>query len=126
MSANITWNGTVNGHVFYVIRGSPNGGGLPSHGFGFKGVGTALKGVTMNEGETEVDLGTGANSNLNLLAVRRATSVEFYVNGVLKGSSSTNLPTNGGYVLRIQNNDSVTAPGLALGVGFFTFGNPMN
>lgn len=127
MSANITWNGTVNGHVFYVIRGIPTGGGgLPNEGFGFKGVGTALKGVTIKEGETEVDLGTGANSNLRLLAVRRATSVEFYVNGVLKGSSSTNLPTNGGYVLRVQNNNSVTAPGLALGVGFLTFGNPMN
>jgi hypothetical protein len=76
-----------------VVAGNGLGGR-----FGFKAVGTTLFGMTtapFSGPETDVNLATTltAFTSVDLLAVRRASSVEFYVNGVLKGSSTTNLPT---------------------------------
>jgi hypothetical protein len=81
------------GHVHTVVAGNALGGS-----FGFKAVGTTLEGMTtapFSGPETDVNLATTltAFTSVDLLAVRRASSVEFYVNGVLKGSSTTNLPT---------------------------------
>jgi hypothetical protein len=96
LSARADWvspGGIKAGHVFTVVAGNGLGGR-----FGFKAVGTTLFGMTtapFSGPETDVNLATTltAFTSVDLLAVRRASSVEFYVNGVLKGSSTTNLPT---------------------------------
>lgn len=115
---------------FYLMLGT--GGAVPS-GFGFKVVGNALFGfTTRNSGElTTVDLQTSfqQTTQLSLLTIRRANAVDFYVNGVLKGSSTTFLPDENsihklGYVMRAVHG---TAPPSALRVeiGALTIGYPM-
>jgi hypothetical protein len=61
----------------------------------------------------------------DLLAVRTATSVEFFVDGVFRASLNTNLPTaaNSSYEVRVSNG---AAGGTAtMEVGFLTLGIPM-
>lgn len=118
LSARAAGTGSLASHRCYVIAGQ---GDTPNEGFGFKGVAGALKGVTIHGGiETEVDLATSFTALVNLLAVRRTSSVDFFVNGQLKGNSSTNLPqsVDGPYVLRAEGGASIV-------VGYLTIGSPM-
>jgi hypothetical protein len=119
----------VAGHSFYVVAGSGPGDATPTEGFGFKGLSSGLKGVTLQNGiETEVDLSTPMPVDIffNLLAIRRTSSVEFFVNGIFKGSSSTNLPavSRNGYVVRASNDGTAPMPA-NVSVGFLTIGIPM-
>lgn len=129
LSARFAWtiNSPLPQHVFYVVVGSSGGTGTPSEGFGFKAVGSALKGVSIRGSvETEVDLATpSAPGLLNLFAIRRTSSIEFYVDGTLKGSSSTNLPnrSDNGYVVSVKNNGGAQAA--SADIGFLTIGIPM-
>jgi hypothetical protein len=114
------------GQTGHVIIGGTN------NGFGFKNVATALKGITVaNSIETEIDLATPANSTSSVLAVRRASSVDFYVNGVLKGRSFTNLPTSGStYTLRLFNAAPLNGSGgeqaaISMAVACMTIGSPI-
>jgi len=116
------------GHVFTVLAGGRSIGG-----FGFKAVGSALNGVTFaNFTETDVNLAATltAFTSVDLLAVRRASSVESYVNGVLKGSSTTNLPngvddmTNDLDEITVSNGASNSSDA-ELGVNMLTVGIPM-
>ena len=129
VSARAGWFGTpVAGNVFYVVVGRTGGPSAPSAGFGFRADGAALKGVTIDDSNgqtTTIDLATNLSSGaVNLLAVRRANSVEFFVNGVSKGSSSTNLPGSAAsYVVRVEN--TVPQSTATMVVGFVTIGIPM-
>ncbi len=114
--------------VFYVLAGGRDGSNF-RQGFGFKGVGNALKGVSiLNGNETVIDLATtfSSNSHHASLAVRRPSSVEFYVNGVLKGRSTTNLPASESapeYELRAENGTDTTY--FDVSIEFMTIGIPM-
>ena len=110
--------------VFYAMTGSRT-----LRGFGFKAIGNALKGVVVaNSVESPaVDLATDLSSNnfVNVLAIRRAASVEFYVNGVLKGTSAT-VPDSGLWFLYdvYLTNGSGTHD-VRADITFFTVGTPM-
>lgn len=125
LSLRASWSNVVAGHVFYILAGSDS----RANGMGFKGVGTALKGVTIEGGvETEVDLATSLNQSqpLTLLSLRRESSVEFYVDGALKGSSSTNLPSiiDRPCWLSADNTNTNSTNGILI-VGYLTIGSPM-
>ena len=129
VSARARWNSAiVVTHVFWVLGGGSTGGTALQNGFGFKAVGTALKGVSIASGtESVVDLATALTTGnfRDLLAVRVPGAVQFYVDGVLKGSTNTNLPesSNGSYEVRVTNG---VAGGTAIvDVGFLTLGIPM-
>jgi hypothetical protein len=110
-----------------------------SDGFGFKALGVAdcgggvtggaLDGVTILNGtETLVDLATTACTSkppLDLLAVRKTSSVKFYVGGVLKGTSTTNLPSSSFtiYDLRLARSPTIMG-GQTWWVSFLTIGIP--
>ncbi len=114
-------------HKFYVLAGGPNGPN--TEGFGFKAVGSALKGVTiLNSVETEVDLTTTLCGGciFRLVAIRRAgpDRVEFYVQGTLKGSSTTNLPSVASYAYELRVENGASASSAVLLVGAMTVGAP--
>ena len=133
LSARADWvspGGIKAGHVFTVVVGNGLGGR-----FGFKAVGANLMGMTtapFGGLETDVNLSVTltAFTSVDLLAVRRASSVEFYVNGVLKGSSTTNLPTGVDdmsldlYELTVTNEPS-NSTDAQLAVNMLTVGIPM-
>jgi len=125
------------GQPAYFVAGQA--GGSTSDGFGFKSLGGAncgggvlggaLKGVTiLNGAETVVDLATVACASkppLDLLAVRGISSVNFYVNGVLKGTSTTNLPISSFTIYDLRLGNSPTAMGgQTWWVSFLTVGIP--
>lgn len=106
------------------------------NGFGFKYVGDAangnLNGVTiLNGSETVVDLATTigpltTDPPVDLLAIRRASSVDFYVNGVLKGTSTTNLPSTADSIYELRIINSSSQMGLQIwAVSFLTVGIPI-
>ncbi len=122
-----------NGAAYFIAGGTDSGGTALQDGFGFKFVGGGdLNGVTILNGtESTVDLATTLGFSttdppLNLLAVRRATSVDFYANGVLKGTITTNLPSTSFsiYELRLKNG-STQMGGQSWAVSFLTVGIPM-
>ena len=84
-------------HKFYLLAGGMSGATTLQSGFGFKAVGTTLRGVSISVGtQTEVSplVTLTVNSWYSLLAVRRTTSIiDFYVNGALAGSINTATPT---------------------------------
>jgi hypothetical protein len=116
----------------YVIAGGTNSAGVPlADGFGFKNTATGLKGVTIASGiETVVDLATILGASISdpsadVVAARRLSSVDFYVNGVLKGTSTTNLPVQAFsiYEIRVQNASDQMGP-QGISVSFMTIGIP--
>lgn len=129
ISVRARWNESISAlHRFYVLAGGESGGTLLQAGFGFKAVGAALKGVSISGGvETELDLQTMLSSGTfrDLLAIRRTSSIEFFVDGIPKGSVSMNLPSsaNSTYEVRVANGTSGTEAGVH--VGFLTVGIPM-
>jgi hypothetical protein len=129
VSARARWNSTPGAtHTFWVLGGGSSGGTPLNNGFGFRADGAALKGITIANGVTSVnDLAVGLmpGNFRDLLAVRTATSVEFFVDGVFRASLNTNLPTaaNSSYEVRVSNG---AAGGTAtMEVGFLTLGIPM-
>ena len=137
VSARARWTTTIHAteHKFYVLAGGASGGSTLRSGFGFKTVGTTLKGVTISSGtQNEVTL-SGApalatNTWVDLLAVRRGASIEFYVNGILRGktdaaSCSCTLPTTAGsmYEVRVENGMSGSQAGAQ--ASLLTVGIPM-
>ncbi len=107
------------------------GGAFPA-GFGFKVKGNALKGFsTRNFGEEEeIDLNTpfvglsveSEATQVKLLTVRRANAIDYYVDGVLKGTATTFLPESTphrvGYLVQAVG-------ALRVEVGCLTIGIPM-
>src|SRR5205807_7676331 len=96
---------------YFVAGGDVQGVSL-RNGFGFKYVGGSdLHGVSiLNGSETVVDLATTLGSlttdpPADLLAILGKNSVQFFVNGVLKGTITTNLPSSSDtvYELRLIN-----------------------
>jgi hypothetical protein len=130
VSARARWNSSPIGgtHVFWVLGGGSSGGIPLNNGFGFRADGPNLKGVTIANGiaavnDLAVTLVTGTFRDL--LAVRTATSVEFFVDGVFKASLNTDLPigSNSSYEVRLTNG---TGGGNAtMDVGFLTLGIPI-
>jgi hypothetical protein len=131
LSARVTFNVTDPAHVAQVILGSPSASVAADY-FGFRTAGPSLRGVFGFSANSplSVDLGTtlSANSTLNLLAIRRAASVDFYVNGALKGS----LPISGAasaptapYSIAVSNQSAGSATNASLTVSFLTIGTPM-
>jgi len=113
--------------------------GVVGNGFGFKSLGGAncgggvtggaLKGVTILNGtETAVDLASAACTNkpaVDLFAIRGPSFVKFYVNGVLKGASTTNLPLVSSTIYDLQLRNSQTLMGgQTWWVSFLTVGIP--
>ena len=99
----------------YFLAGGDAQGTPLMNGFGFKYVGgVGLHGVSIRNGtESVVNLGgnlgtTTTSPPVDLVAILRATSVQFYVNGVLKGTVTTNLPSSSDsvYELRLVNGTS--------------------
>ena len=133
LSAHARWTSdtSATNRQFYVLAGGVGNnagvGELLWNGFGFKAEGSALKGVTiLNGNPTVVDLATSiSNTFLELWAVRRGSSVEFYVNGVLKGSSTSNLPTSAASTYEVQVTNGGLGGEAALQVGYLTVGFPM-
>ena len=127
LSARVRWEPVAtrsSSDVFYAMTGNRQ-----VRGFGFKAIGNALKGVVVaNSVEAAaVDLATDLSSNnfVNVLAIRRAASVEFYVNGVLKGTSAT-VPDSGLWFLYdvyLTNNSG--PDNVRTDITFFTIGTPM-
>jgi len=125
------------GQPAYFVAGQA--GISSSNGFGFKSLGGAdcgggvtggaLNGVTILNGtQTLVNLATTAcisQPPVDLLAVRGTSSVKFYVNGVLKGTSTTNLPSSSFtiYDLRLANSPTIMG-GQTWWVSFLTVGIP--
>jgi hypothetical protein len=110
-----------NGFGFKTLGGANCGGGV---------TGGALKGVTILNGkETVVDLATTACTNkppVDLFAVRATSSVQFYVDGVLKGASATNLPSSSFTMYDLRLTNSPTLMGAQTWwVSFLTVGIPM-
>jgi hypothetical protein len=107
-SVRTRWRTGVDGNSEYYALAGDIG-----EGFGFHAVGTTLKGYASDASVSgEVDLsttltvGTTATDFYDLLAIRRASKVEFYVNGVLKASLTTNLPANAAdsaYTFKVTN-----------------------
>jgi hypothetical protein len=130
VSARARWNSFPIGgtHVFWVLGGGSSGGTALQNGFGFKAVGAALKGVSIANGvETIADLATTLTTGnfRDLLAVRTDAAIEFFVDGVLKGSVGVTLPTvsSSSYEVRLTNG---TGGGVAnFDVGLLTVGIPM-
>ena len=127
LSARVRWEPVAtrtSSDVFYAMTGART-----LRGFGFKAIGNALKGVVVaNSVEAAaVDLATDLSSNsfVNVLAIRRAASMEFYVNGVLKGTSAT-VPDSGLFMLYdvYLTNGSGTHD-VRADITFFTIGTPM-
>ncbi len=102
--------------------------GTNAGGFGFVATGGSLKGVTAvgvpAAQRTEVDLATPLDQAMSLLAVRRGNAVDFYVDGVLKGTASGNIvPTfEGGSIETVW--DQIGQNPLVV-VSMFTIGAPM-
>jgi hypothetical protein len=129
VSARARWNSAIGvTHTFWVLGGGSSGGTPLNNGFGFRADGNALKAITIANGVASVNdlavlLTTG--SFHDLLAVRTATGIEWFVDGVFKASLQTNLPisANSSYEVRLSNG---VAGGTALvDVGFLTLGIPM-
>jgi hypothetical protein len=129
VSARARWNSAIGAtHTFWVLGGGSSGGTPLNNGFGFRADGNALKGITIANGVASVNdlavvLTTGTFRDL--LAVRTATGIEWFVDGVFKASLQTNLPTaaNSSYEVRVSNG---AAGGTAtMEVGFLTLGIPM-
>ena len=109
-----------NGFGLKTLGGADCGGGVS---------GGALNGVTtLNGAETLVNLATGAcvsKPPVDLLAVRGTSSVKFYVNGVLKGTSTTNLPSSSFTIYDLRLTNSPTLMGSQTWwVSFLTVGIP--
>jgi|GEM_PF-5181452 len=127
-------NGFQAGNTFVISLGT---GGTSPHGFGFKVDEHGVKGFTAGANTTEIDLhtvmlgdnGLGDLRQLNLLAIRRTASVDFYINGVLQGTSTTNLPDAQsiyplGYVIRakttgVNNTITMLVAGMTIGLPMF-------
>jgi len=121
-------------HKLYVLAGGTTGGFFLQNGFGFKAEGSTLKGFTVSGGiPNPVTLNLGSpplpalsiNTWVDLLAVRRGASIDFYVDGVLRGSTASTLPTTAGstYEVRVENGTSGTVAGYQM--GFLTVGISM-
>ena len=124
LGARARWNSAIqSSHQFYILVGGVGGGAFLQSGFGFKAEGSALKGVTMLNGtQTVVDLATSLTSGafVELFAVRRGSSVEFYVEGVLKASSSTNLPSSAASTYEVRTENGASGGNAVLQVGYLT------
>ena len=135
LTARARWTSSVinANHLFYVLAGGAgNSGSLPSNGiqngFGFKAIGTTLWGVAILNGtQTPVHLPTNltAGTFVELMAVvRSSSSIQFYVNGVLKGTSSDTLPNSTASTYEVRTENGVSGTNAAVQVGFLTVGIP--
>ena len=129
VSARARWNSAIGGtHAFWVLGGGSSGGTPLNNGFGFRADGNALKAITIANGVASVSdlavLLTTGNFR-DLLAVRTATGIEWFVDGVFKASLQTNLPTgsNSSYEVRVSN--GAVGGTATMEVGFLTLGIPM-
>lgn len=105
---------TSDAAAYFVAGGDVSGTAL-QNGFGFKYVGgVGLFGVSIRNGaESTVNLSTNfgtltTSPPADLVAILRATSVQFFVNGVLKGTVTSNLPSSSDtvYEIRLINGSS--------------------
>ncbi|MBI4460309.1 MAG: hypothetical protein HY648_09670, partial [Acidobacteria bacterium] len=116
----------------YFLAGGQDTSGPIRNGFGFKYIGgIGLHGVTILNGtQTTIDLATIitgiGDAPVDLLAIRGASGVDFYVNGILQGTSTTNLPSQAYsiYELRVVNGTS-NQGGQQWAVSYMTVGLPM-
>jgi hypothetical protein len=122
----------------YFVAGGDAEGTPVRNGFGFKYVGgIGLHGVSIKDGtESVVNLGitlgtTTTAPPVDLVAIVRVNSVQFFVNGLLKGTVTTNLPSSSDtvYELRLVNGSSAmqlsTWAVSYLTVGFPSHGAPL-
>ena len=118
--------------VAYFLAGGDVEGVPARNGFGFKYVGGSdLHGVSIRNGtESLVDLGTNLGTlttdpPADLFAILRSTGVQFFVNGVLKGTITTNLPSSSDTVYEIYlNNGSSAMQSNSWVVSYMTVGFP--
>jgi hypothetical protein len=108
-------------------HGAPSG--ILTEGFGFKVVDGALIGVAVKNNvasETSLGVTPAQYAPTLLLAVRRTSSIEFYVDGVLRGSVNSNLPSQSisAWLMRIQSAVSPSAAVL-IRIDALTVGIPM-
>jgi hypothetical protein len=86
-SARVAWlSDTIDSTHHFDVGVGPS---LLTGGFGFRAHGSALQGYVRELGtRTELDLGTPLATDVfvNVVAVRRASAVEFFVGGVSRGS----------------------------------------
>ena len=74
---------------------------------------------------TDLSIALTQNTWVDLLAIRRNASIDFYVNGVFKNSISTNLPSTAGDTWEVRTENG-TAGGVAeMQVAHLTVGIPM-
>ena len=104
-------------HVAHFLAGgqaTSGGDGNIGYGYGFKQVGTALYGVSYNgTTETSLDLGIVLASGFSrdlMAVVRSSSSIEFYVDGISRGTLSATIPSyfHTFYRVRLTNGATTT------------------
>lgn len=116
----------------YFVAGGDVQGTPVRNGFGFKYVGgIGLHGVSIRDGnESVVNLGitlgtTTTDPPVDLVAILRANSVQFFVNGMLKGMVTTNLPSSSDSVYELRLINGTSAMQLSTwAVSYLTVGFP--
>ncbi|MBI4478989.1 MAG: hypothetical protein HY651_03100 [Acidobacteria bacterium] len=135
LSARARWNSGSIGSAdkFWILAGGLDSGELLRNGWGFKardasGTKKLYGIVRVNGSETaEVDLSTTLTTGtwLDLYAVIRSGAVDYYVNGVLKNTASTTLPSTAAstYEVRVENGSGTN--NAILQVAYLTVGLPI-
>jgi hypothetical protein len=135
LSARARWKSVSIGSadVFYILAGGLGNSGTKLYaGFGFKAVdesGTKkLKGVVIVSGSegTPTDLSTTltAGTWVDLWAVCRGSSVDFYVNGVLKATANTTPPSSADSTYEVYVTNGGGTNNAILQVAYLTLGFP--
>jgi concanavalin A-like lectin/glucanase superfamily protein len=133
LSTRARWNsGSIgSADVFYILAGGlGNSGTKKYNGFGFKArydSGNKLKGVVTSSGsETEVDLATTLTTGtwVDLWAVCRGSSVDFYVNGVLKATANTTPPSSADSTYEVYVENGAGTNNAILQVAYLAVGFP--
>jgi hypothetical protein len=135
LSARARWNsGTIGTNdKFWILAGGVDNSEKLRNGWGFKARDTSgtkkLYGIVrLNGSETaEVDLSTtlAAGTWLDLYAVVRSGAVDFYVNGVLKNTASTTLPSTAASTYEVRVENGAGTNNAILQVAYLTVGLPV-
>jgi hypothetical protein len=135
LSAHARWTSdtSATNRQFYLLAGGVGNnagvGQLLRNGFGFKAVGNTLSGVVrLNGSETSQSLGVTLSPGtfVELQAVcRGSSSVQFYVDGVLKATVTATMPSTAASTYEVQVTNGAGGGEAALQVGYLTVGFPM-
>ena len=135
LSAHARWTNdtSATNRLFYLLGGGVGNnagvGELLRNGFGFKAEGNTLFGVLrLNGSETTQSLGVTLSPGTFVelhAACRGSSSVQFYVDGVLKATVTATMPSTAASTYEVQVTNGASGGEAALQVGYLTVGFPM-